>query len=304
MTRGLSIWSSVGWLVALVSVFFVPLALDAAGGLTYFWSLTMWCLPVAYLLPLFLGITSEGTGRRRRALWASVAFIASLGIILDFLLGHAVLRFPGCETGDYALPCVPGVSGRVPVEEILFYVLGPAAIVLVYACADELWVSRYNPEDDLLNAQLIQLSGPILTTALFGGAVIGMWSVTEGRLLVYPAFLLVAALLPAMFLYRCVQSLVNWPAFALTTLYVIVTSIVWEVTLAVPRDWWGYDMAGTSGIAVQAWSHPGRPFPLEAALVWLCALYSSILTYEFAKAFTHHPQPTRRALFGQPAPAR
>ena len=40
-----------------------------------------------------------------------------------------------------------------------------------------------------------------------------------------------------MFLYRTIGTLTNRPAFAVTTLYVIVTSLIWEVTLAIPRQW-------------------------------------------------------------------
>jgi predicted nucleotidyltransferase len=35
--------------------------------------------------------------------------------------------------------------------------------------------------------------------------------------------------------------------------------------------------------------------------VWLFALFSSILTYEFAKALKHHPGTTKAALFGSVA---
>ena len=76
-----------------------------------------------------------------------------LGIVLDFLLGHLTLRFPGCSEPEEASPylfCLPAVSGSIPIEELLFYAMGPVAIVLVYACADERWLSRYNPKDDLL----------------------------------------------------------------------------------------------------------------------------------------------------------
>ena len=52
------------------------------------------------------------------------------------------------------------------------------------------------------------------------------------------------------------------------------------------------------GATIAAWSRGDSIFPFEAAVVWLFAPFSSILTYEFAKALTHHPKPTRVALFG------
>jgi len=102
-------------------------------------------------------------------------------------------------------------------------------------------------------------------------------------------------------LYRTIGNLTNWPAFAVTWLYVLITSLVWEVTLAIPRQWWGYEPSGMIGLTIAAWSRGDAIFPVEAAVVWLFAPFSSILTYEFAKALTHHPGTTKAALFGSVA---
>lgn len=294
-------WLNLGWLVVLVVTFAVPLALDAVGRLTYFTSLVIWGIPIAYLLPAFLTITADGTGRRRRALRWTIGLIVGLGVVLDFLLGHLALRFPGCDApageGPYVW-CLPGVGGQVPIEELLFYAMGPVAIVLVYACADERWLSRYNPKDDLPNVKLLQVSPRFIGVAALAAVVaLVLWRV-NGTFPTYFAFLTGGALLPAIFLYRCIGGLTNWPAFAVTTLYVIVTSIVWEVTLAIPREWWGYNPSGMVGVTIDAWSRGDAIFPIEAAFVWLAAPFSCVLTYEFAKALAHHPQPTAVALLG------
>ena len=297
-------WLNLGWLVILVVTIAVPLALDAVGRLTYFASLVFWGIPISYLWPVFNMITADGTGRRRRALRWTVGGIAGLGIVLDFLLGHLTLRFPGCSeppgSGPY-LWCLPAVGGSIPVEEILFYAMGPIAIVLVYACADERWLSRYNPPDDLRDLKLIRLS-PRLAIAAAAAALIALvlWRV-NGTFPTYFVFLSAGAFLPAVFLYRTIGSLTNWPAFAVTSLYVLVTSLIWEVTLAIPRAWWGYEPSGMVGITIAAWSRDDAIFPVEAAAVWLLASFSSVLTYEFVKALTHHPRPATVALFGPPA---
>jgi hypothetical protein len=294
-------WLNLGWLIMLVVTVGIPLGLDAIGLLTYFSSLALWGIPILYLLPVFRSITAQGTGRRRRALRWSAGTIVGLGIVLDFLLGYLTLRFPGCSeppgAGPYLL-CLPAVGGRIPVEELLFYAMGPVAMVLVYACADELWLSRYNPPDDLLNLKLIQPSRNLIIAAA-GAVVVALvlWAV-NGRFPTYFAFLAAGALLPAIFLYRAIGNLTNWPAFAVTTLYVIVTSLIWEVSLAIPRQWWGYEPSGMIGLTIVAWSRGDAIFPVEAAVVWLFAPFSSILIYEFAKALTHHPRPTTVALFG------
>ena len=205
----------------------------------------------------------------------------------------------GCgATPSPYVACLPAIGGSIPLEEILFYALGPAAIVLVYACCDERWMRAYNPPDDPLDAPLVQVSRPLVVTAAVAAvALLLAWRV-RGTFPVYAAFLTAGALLPAMFLYRAVHTLVNWPAFAVTTLYVLVTSVVWEVTLAIPRLWWGYEPGAMLGLFVTAWSSPRAPFPVEAAFVWLCVPFSTILSYELAKAVALHPGGLRAALFG------
>jgi len=231
----------------------------------------------------------------------TVGTIVALGVVLDFVLGFLTLRFPGCSepagTGPYVW-CLPAVGGRIPVEELLFYAMGPVAIVLVYACSDELWLSRYNPKDDLVDLKLIQVS-PRLVLVAAGAALTALvlWRV-NGTFPTYFVFIAAGAVLPAMFLYRTIGNLTNWPAFAVTTLYVILTSVIWEVTLAIPRQWWGYEPSGMVGLTIAAWSRGDAIFPVEAATVWLFAPFSSILSYEFAKALMHHPGSTRVALFG------
>ena len=294
-------WLNLGWLVMLVVTVGIPLGLDAIGQLTYFSSLALWGIPILYLWPVFRSITAEGTGRRRRALRWSAGTIVGLGIVLDFLLGYLTLRFPGCSeppgAGPYLL-CLPAVGGRIPVEELLFYAMGPVAMVLVYACADELWLSRYNPPDDLLDLKLIQPSQNLIIAAAGAAvAVLVLWRV-NGTFPTYFVFLAAGALLPAIFFYRAIGTLTNWPAFAVTLLYVLVTSLIWEVTLAIPRQWWGYEPSGMIGLTIAAWSRGDAIFPVEAAVVWLFAPFSSILIYEFAKALTHHPRPTKVALLG------
>jgi hypothetical protein len=294
-------WLNLGWLIMLVVTIAVALVLDATGRLTYLTSLGLWGIPILYLWPVFNMITAEGTGRRRRALRWSAGAIVVLGIALDFVFGHLTLRFPGCNEPRDLSPyvwCLPAIGGSVPVEELLFYAMGPVAIVLVYACADEWWLSRYNPKDDLLDLKLIQLS-PRLMIAAAAAALTALilWRV-NGTFPTYFVFIAAGAVLPAMFLYRTIGSLTNWPAFAATTLYVLLTSIIWEVTLAIPRGWWGYEPSGMIGLTIAAWSRGDAIFPIEAAAVWLFAPFSSILVYEFAKALTHHPRPTKVALFG------
>lgn len=295
-----SLFVDLGWLLVLVVTVAVPLGLDAFGHLTYLASLVFWLIPLLYLWPVFRSLTADGSGRRRRALRWSAGAIAGLGVVLDLLFGHLTFRFPGCGMPDSPyVACLPGVGGLVPVEELLFYVLGPIVMVLVYACCDERWLARYHSGHDRIDGALIRVSPRlVLAAAAAGGLALAAWRL-NGTFPTYFVFLTAVAILPALFFYRAVGHLTNWPAVAMTTLYVLVTSVIWEVTLAIPRDWWGYEPDGMLGLFIAAWSRGEAIFPVEAAVVWLVAPLSCVLIYEFANAFLHHPDETTAALFGR-----
>lgn len=296
------LWLDVGWLIVLIVTFAVPLALDAYGKLTYFTSLLFWVIPGLYLWPAFRSMTAGGRGRRRRALRASIVTLVGFGTALDFLVGHLTFRFGDCGPSGMYVHCLPGPGGLVPIEEILFYAFSPIAMVLVYACADERWLSKYNPPDDLIAVRLVQISPAwMAVAALVALSWLVVWRINSA-FPTYVAFLSGVGLLPTIFLYRAARRLVNWPAFAVTVLYVLVTSIVWEVTLAIPRRWWGFEPSAMVGVFITAWSSGDSLFPIEEVGVWTAAPFLVLLTYETAKAFFHHPLSSRDALFGRRSP--
>jgi hypothetical protein len=116
----------VGWLFVVIATFAVPFILDTYGRLTYLTSLTLWLVPILYLWPLFRSLTAKGRGRRRRALRTSVLTLLTFGALLDILVGHLTFRFSSCDVYTY---CIPGPSGMVPIEELLFYACGPAGLI-------------------------------------------------------------------------------------------------------------------------------------------------------------------------------
>ena len=279
------------WLIVLLASWAIPVLWPHS----YLFSLLFWVLPIGILLPDFLAATNTATRRRRWALVYATSWIVLLGIALDFVFGAEVLVFEA----EWYLARVRDV----PVEEILFYISAPAAILLVYAWCDEHWLHEYNTTS-VRDASLMQ-GPPLLSVswrivftalALFAAAVLtkrymhDVWAVP-----VYAAFLIPTAFVPAAATYRAVHKFVNWRAFGATTMYAIGTSLAYEVTLAIPLQWWGYREEATVGILVGSWSRPDHPFPIEAAIVWVAAPFSCVLTYEFAKAYLHHPATTARA---------
>jgi hypothetical protein len=280
------------WLAAVVLSWLVPLGLLPFVPVTYLTSLVLWLVPIILLLPRFLQKSTSG-GRRRRALSWTAAYIVVGGLLLDLVFGSYILKF-----GSKYLFMVPAVREPVPVEEILFYISGGIAIVLVYFWADEHWLHAYNvrqgremvPE----RGRLLHFSGrsAILALMLFLlGAAIKSSLAGGLRVPYYFTFLIAVAFIPAMALFRNTKHFVNWKAFSFTTLYVLLTSCIWEATLALKRKWWGYREEGMLGINIDDWGTEFSTYPIEALLVWLVVTFSCVLTYEAVKVYQYDPRP-------------
>jgi hypothetical protein len=129
---------------------------------------------------------------------------------------------------------------------------------------------------------------------IVGLAVFHRNPVREGLIPGYFTFLVALAFVPAVFLFSKTRQWVNWRAFGVTALYLLVTSMAWEATLAVPRHWWGYKPSTMLGIWVAAWTlDPAWPFPLEAVLVWFACPFSIVLTYELVKLLKYRANPSK-----------
>lgn len=96
----------------------------------------------------------------------------------------------------------------------------------------------------------------------------------------YYSFLVIVAYVPFIFFYRITRRFVNWRAFFFTLIITILLSIIWEVTLALPRGYWNYQHTRMLGIFITPWFN----LPIEAVTVWFfCTL--AILMYEFLKIY-------------------
>jgi hypothetical protein len=295
------------WLWALLLSWLIPLGLIWEWNVDYKLSLVLWIIPIALLLPRFLSLTHRGS-RRRRAVWYTALYVLLIGAVLDLCFGKWVLLFD--PNGKYLPPI-----GGIPIEEFIFYVTGGLAIVLVYFWADEYWLAAYNVRQRhpvlprpgsivFLSPQTIALA-LVLVTA---GVILKRLLKASGfPLPIYYTFLVLVAFVPAVVLYRTVKDLVNWRAFSFTALYVLLTSLLWETTLAIPQFWWRYNEHGMLGKYITAWNHRDvarnvdARFPIEALFVWIAVTFSVVFFYEAAKAFSYDDRPMRKRLFG-PAP--
>jgi hypothetical protein len=264
----------------------------------YTWSLLLFVVPIiviaGWLFP------QERIKLPKSAFWRTISTLVPLGFALDFFFAHKFFVFPNrhATLGIGA----PALGGSVPIEEYLFYFSGFIAILLIYIWLDEFWLAAYNvpnyAEEAKKNARLLVFhpTSAILGVLLVAAAVIykKVFSPEPAGFPSYLTVLIVGGLIPAVGFYPTVKASINWRAFSLVLLYVLLVSLVWEGTLALPYGWWGYQPRQMLGLSVKAWSS----LPLEAVCVWIAVTYGTTITFEVVKLWFASQKPAIEAFFG------
>jgi hypothetical protein len=75
---------------------------------------------------------------------------------------------------------------------------------------------------------------------------------------------------------------------------ILLISLFWEATLAVPYQWWGYQQKEMMGISSGAWAG----LPIEAVLVWIAVTYGTTIVYEIIKVWQASGRSAKSAFFG------
>ena len=276
-----------------------PLAVDLnPSPLGYTQSLTLFLFPVAILTIWFL--MHPFYQLQRKAFWLTMGALIPTGIFLDILRANAYFRFPNRQAvlGIW----VPVVGGEVPIEEFLFYALGFLAVLLTYIWCDEYWLAAYKVPDAGDPARsprrVVRFHWPSLAI----GAAACVAAILYKRYLSgspegfpgYFIFLTLAAVVPSMFLYPTAAPCINARALSFTFFLLLLVSLLWEATLAVPYQWWDYNPRQMVGIHVPAWCK----LPLEATLVWSVVSYATVIWYEAMKVILGMKGRLRERLFG------
>jgi len=247
----------------------------------YSLSLLIWILPIIAMAVFFIKrrlLSPE----KSFALLLTIALLAAVGIVLDLLFAHCFFTFDNPKA-------VCGLTiRRIPVEEFVFYITGFWFILFAYVFCDEWFLLKYNVPDEeyaryrnSLEKKLIYhlkslWVAPVLIVL---GTVFKRLVNPDGEFIPgYFAFLLLAAYLPMFLFYNVTKTFVNWRAFVFIMLLTLFISIIWEVTLALPYGYWGYQRGAMLGIFI----HPWHGLPLEAVSVWIFSTLV-ILVYEFIK---------------------
>jgi hypothetical protein len=225
-------------------------------------------------------------------------FVAGAG--LDFFFAHRFFYFPNPDAVS-GIPA-PALGAPVPIEEYFFYLFGFLTILLLYLWLDGYWLHAYSvPENDTRRISVHRLlrfhpDSLILAVVLIAAAVAYKRfspAATPG-FPGYFTFLVICSLSPSIALFPSVNTLINWRALSLTLFLIVLASVLWEATLALPYGWWGYQPSAIVGIYIRAW----HDLPIEAVFVWIGITYATVIIYEAVRAWQSSGKSARHAFLG------
>jgi hypothetical protein len=263
-------------------------------------SLLLFIVPIIVIAFWFL--PGEDLHIPRRAFWWTIAILVPLGCALDIFFAHSFFEYPnvGATLGIRAF-----AFGRpVPIEEYVFYFTGFLADLLLYVWLGEFWLAGYNMIDYPSEARKIRRLAQFHPTSLmFAIVLIGAawfykkhFAAPEDQL-GFPGYftvLVVGGLLPAVSFYPVARRFINWRALSLTLFFMVLVSLFWEATLALPYNWWNFQHRQMIGVFIGAWS----ALPIEEVGVWIAVTYATVIVFEVMKVLIAANRPVREAMFG------
>jgi lycopene cyclase domain-containing protein len=265
-------------------------------------SLLLFIIPILVIALWFFPQESIKTSKKSFG-W-TIGLLFPIGAGLDFFFARYFFTFP--NTGATIGIKAPALGSPVPIEEYVFYLTGFLCVLLLYIWLDEYWLAAYNIESESATRhQFNRLLKPhpesiILAAVLVAGAIIYKkhFSPYPDGFPGYFIFLALFALVPSSALFPSARPVINWRAFSLATLFVLLVSLLWEATLAIPYGWWNFNDEQMLGIRITAWGG----LPIEEICLWIAVTYATVIIYETVKCWQASGKSMRCALFGEPTP--
>jgi len=266
----------------------------------YTWSLSLFIFPIGAIALWFL--PSAGLSIPQRAFWRTIGILVPIGCLLDVIFAQWFFLFPNRQAtlGFNA----PAFGHWVPVEEYVFYLTGFLLILLLYVWLSEYWLAAYTVEDYRGEAESVPKLLQFHPTSLIAGVVLmsaaivyKRWfsDVREG----FPGYftvLVAGGLIPSISFYPVTRRFINWRALSLTIFIILLVSMLWEATLALPYQWWDYQHKAMLGIFIGAWCG----LPIEAVMVWLAVTYGTVILFEAVKIWQASERPAKQMFLGRP----
>lgn len=291
------------WLVlAMFSMLAVPAAItlhtvqnSTPHGYTV--SLLLFIVPIVIIAGWF--IPREGIQVSRKAFWWTIALLFPLGAALDFFFAQYFFYFPN---GQATLGIkAPALGGGVPLEEYVFYLTGFLTVLLLYIWLDEYWLAAYsvsNDDAERVNfTRLLQFHPQSVVLAIFLilAAILYKRNFGGPGFPGYFTFLVLGALVPASMFLPAARPAINWRAVSLVMFMMVLVSLLWEVTLALPYGWWNFRDAQMVGVRITAWSR----LPIEEVFVWVAVTYATVIVYEILRRWKASGRKLFHALMGR-----
>ncbi len=261
-------------------------------------SLLLFIVPILAISVWFL--PKEQVHVSKKSFWRTIALLFPLGVILDFFFARFFFTFPN-PNATLRIKA-PALGGGVPVEEYLFYFTGFVSVLLMYIWLDEYWLAAYSiPVNATRRINFDRLlrfhpESLILGIALIAGAILFRhFGVGTPGFPGYFVFLVIGALGPSSLLFPSALPVINWRAFGLTFFLIVLISLLWEATLALPYGWWGFRDEQMIGIYITAWSR----LPIEEICIWCAVTYATVIVYEIVRRWQSSGKTVAHAFLGR-----
>ena len=260
----------------------------------YTWSLLLFIVPIIVITVWFL--PSAGLEIPQRSFWRTIGVLAPIGCLLDVICAQWFFSFPNPRTTLGIL--APALGHWVPVEEYVFYFTGFITILLLYVWMSEFWLAAYTVQDYRGEARSLPKLLKFHPTSLVVGVALIVaalfykksFSPVHDGFPGYFVVLVAGGLVPSMSFYPATRRFINWRALSLTMFLILLISMLWEATLALPYGWWNYQHHAMLGLFIGAWSD----LPIEAVLVWLAVTYGTVILFEAVKIWQASGQRARQ----------
>jgi hypothetical protein len=267
--------------------------------LGYTWSLLLFVIPIVVIGGWFL--PCERIQIPKRAFWRTIWILVPIGFALDFFFANRFFKYPtaGATMGIGA----PAIGGNVPLEEYFFYLTGFIAVLLIYVWLDEYWLAAYGVSDHHTEASQVPRLLKFHPASLFVGLTLIALAILYKKLRSpfpegFPGYftvLVVGGMVPSASLFHTARRLINWRAFSLTIFMILLISLFWEATLAVPYGWWDYQQKEMMGIFIGAWAG----LPIEAVMVWIAVVYGTTIVYVIVRIWQASGRSAKSAFLGK-----
>ena len=266
--------------------------------LGYTWSLLLFIIPLIGIAFWFFRNPEYHT--QKKAFFWTAAILISLAFILNIFFGSLFFIYPN-EHAVIGIE-VPVVGGAIPIEDFIFYVTGFLLILLTYIWSAEYWFRAYSISDHALRARELDKIIRFDLRALLIGVVLFSLSIVYKKFFSsvpegfpgYFTYLLVVSIIPSSAFLSSVSAFINWRALSFTCFALTLISLIWEVTLAIPYGWWGFNPEMMIGLFIGAW----WGLPVEEVVLWIMGTFTTVIAFEVIQIFLETDKKLIEAFFG------